>query len=210
VDLCIDRKSNNADSDSGSDANTSVKLLLSFRSLTYLSIIIPAAFKKRYSLDITGPFIKQHWTKLDKQSIHLVGVPSALVHMFREFLSLSSPTTLRALTSTTMTSTNSMYDRSSSNIHSMVGMRLLNILSHEELNEFLLHMENASLLIPSSSLVSTSTTISISSKYSNVPIISLECTLGGTGAIQSLERDLTDRIRSREYSNLTIRPILIE
>jgi hypothetical protein len=172
--------------------------LLPFRSLTYLYLFFPfSGFHDRsYSMEVTGSFINNHWNKLADRSVHLSGSALDLVRVFREFLSLSSITP-QPLASPTMASTTN----GSSN--SMLGMRLRKVLSLDELNEFLEHMESASLLTPSyinNDDIDTHVNDHNDNEDSELkkPKISLEIE-----TIEALQREMTNRVQSRNYANVS-------
>jgi hypothetical protein len=181
----------------GNNTNHSYQLssyLLPFRSLTYLYlqlstiIAISDSKSKRYFMEITGSFIGQHWNKLDR-SIELCVTPLDFVRLIHELISLSSSSSTTALPVSSI-----------ENNHLSFDVKLRNP-SLDELNELLNHMESSSLLIPFSTSSSTTST--------PFPTISIECELRYNKGpaevlrVQSLERDMNNRIKSRNYINMS-------
>jgi hypothetical protein len=188
--------------------------LLPFRSLTSLSIhLSPKSDIELHFMDMTSSFIDQHWNKLDAGSIHLYATHLDLVRLLRGFLSLSSTPLLPSADASIIVSSNStgndncdIGSRSNNDKNdSSVGIQLWPGL--DGLDQFLEHMENASLLIPSSSSTSTSLPKSISSDARGIPTISLRCQLhyqkGEAEAVQSFERDMNNRVKLRNYINMS-------
>jgi hypothetical protein len=173
--------------------------LLPFRSLTTLAIHMKSSGSSTcYYMEITSSFIRQHWNKSEKEAIYVHCSSLHLFHVLSGFLSLSSAPTTLPLTST-------MNDL-------LFGIKSSSAQSLNELNKLLEDFETVSILIPPSSTL----VISPPPIHSSIPIISLECTLGyGKGEaealrIQSLEREMYNRVKSIGYSNLssfTIRTI---
>jgi hypothetical protein len=167
--------------------------LLPFQSLTYLCLLIASKPDiKGYWMKMTGSFINQHWNKLDYPSISVSATQVDLISLLRESITLSSSPTL-----------------GDNNDSLSLGIKLY-LHSLVEVDQFLARMENASLLISSSSsspsssssLLSSTTTSSSSMHPIRIPRISLQCLVYDTSqSSQPLERDMNDRIKSRNYIN---------
>jgi hypothetical protein len=176
--------------------------LLPFRSLTYLSLSVPSAslLHRSYEMNITSSFIKRHWNKLDYQSIRLLTTPFDLVRVLRECISFS--TSLATLLLASMGPCGS--SNCENDVNETIGIKWRDLPSFSELDKFLNHMETSALLITSSS-----TSSSMSTALKPRATVSLECTSGyGKGEaealkVQSFERDLYDRIKSRNYINMS-------
>jgi hypothetical protein len=181
-----------------------ISYLLPFRSLTKLLISISNS-RKYFHVSLTGPFISKQWSKLAQGSIDLTVNLLDLVPFLRELISLASSSTPSLLTS--LTSSSSENDRKQHENDSLLfGIRFaMDQLTLNNLNEFLLQMEDASLLIPSSSS-STITTSSPTSISVDLPKISIECMLGyRKEEVEVLKDrcDMIDRVKSRHYINMS-------
>jgi hypothetical protein len=155
----------------------------------------------RNHIEITGSFIRQHWNTLYKQSIELFVTSLDFVHLFRELVSLSS-----SLLLTSGLNTDSSISGNVKHEHdpSWFGITISPQLTIDDLNKLLTQMENASLLIPSSSPHPLSSSPPTSSP--SLPTISIECVLlypkDYVELVTLLARDMTDHVKSRHYTNL--------
>jgi hypothetical protein len=183
--------------------NFQMSYLLPFRSLEHLSIYLPSTSSiKRYFMELTGSFIRQHWKKLDR-SIQVYGTTSDYVPMFREFLALSSSASTPSVASSIMSnSANGNCSGTTNHDNDSFGIKLWNA-SQEELNNFLEEMENASLLVPSSSQTSSPLPIS----PPRLPMISLQCAhrchKREVETIESARLEMENRVNSHQYINLS-------
>jgi hypothetical protein len=170
--------------------------LLPFRSLTSLSILVNYASSTQImSGELTGPFI--HWKKLAERRIYLEAEPLHLVHLIREFI--SSTLLLQSTASMGLDHGHQDSGQLNNDKDSSFNIKLFRPLSLDDLNELLEHMENASLLIPSSVPSKTTRT--------RLPKISLEYPLyynrGLEAAFNIQSRDMKNRVKSRGYINMS-------
>jgi hypothetical protein len=170
--------------------------LLPFRSLTDMSIAIQLPLDdpvERSFFTIKGSFIHQHWSKLDHGTIQLHGSLN-LVNMFRDFVSTPSPLPPHG---PAMISSNDSSNDVNETSSLFFGIKWVKGSSLDQLPLFLEHMENASLLIPSSSSSPTSAISLVSpQRHTCIPTISLECVLE-----KGERQELYNRIKSHKYIN---------
>jgi hypothetical protein len=173
--------------------------LLPFRSLTELRItILTTSSSSNSYITVRNTFMNQRGNELG-----LHATPLDLVCLLREFVSLSL--LMSSLSTLPPTAASLVFNDSKSqegDIRAHKKDSLFDIVWNgptlDELNKFLVELENASLLIiPSSSLVP----VSISSPPTYVPTISLTCRYDHIEP--DVLRDMTDRIKSRSYTNMS-------